>query len=179
MPTSASVSSIRRCTSPTVLRGTIRPGMPVAPSGDFPIRIGEPVAVGCDATDDLLLAPAGREEIDAVEVIARRLLGDRKLRDARTPSWTFSEARERERVGRLVGGVPKRANLSIRRRAQREAQSPAAGDPEKRAVFILLPAQLRATVPFFGSLEARPEQQMHSSLSYSAPASPLHREQAP
>src|SRR5580692_11322604 len=34
MPTSASLSSINRCTSPTVLRGTITPGMPDAPFGN-------------------------------------------------------------------------------------------------------------------------------------------------
>ena len=77
--TSASLSSIRRCTSPTVLRGTMTPGMPSAPAGSGELDLRQAVAVGRDRAQRLRLAAAGDVQVDAVEIVARLLGRDREL----------------------------------------------------------------------------------------------------
>ena len=75
-----SLSSIRRCSSCTVLRGRMMPGMPAAPFGARQLRLGQPVTVGRHCAQGLLLAALGGVQIDAVEVVARLLGGDGKAR---------------------------------------------------------------------------------------------------
>ena len=66
--TSPSSPSISFTTSSTVLRGTMMPGMPLAPFGQRHLGLGQAVAVGCHGAQQR--ARRHLMQIDAVQVIA-------------------------------------------------------------------------------------------------------------
>ena len=73
-----------RCASPTVLRGTITPGMPSAPFGTSRSYLRQAVAVGGDGARRRRLRGTC-VQVDADGVIARLFGGDRKLRAINRP----------------------------------------------------------------------------------------------
>ena len=66
--------------STTVLRGTITPGMSLAPVGQRQLDLGEAMAVGRDRAQHRLAVALGGVEIDAVQVVARLLGRDGEAR---------------------------------------------------------------------------------------------------
>jgi hypothetical protein len=70
---SASSSSRSLRNSPTVLRGTITPGMSAAPVGHGRVDPRQPVAVGRHGPERGAVFALGDMEVDAVEVVPRLL----------------------------------------------------------------------------------------------------------
>src|SRR5919112_913803 len=95
-------SSTSLTISATALRGMITPGMPSEPLGAGIFTRGEPLAVGGHRAHHGGPARLEGVEIDAVEIIARLLGGDRELR-------LLDEAlevggRKGEAMGQVAGG---------------------------------------------------------------------------
>ncbi len=136
--------SIRRWTSPTVLRGTITPGMPSACVGSGRSTCARRWPSVATARRVAVLRRAGGVQIDTVEVIAGLFRRNRKLR-------AVDQALH-------VGGGAARTSASFRRRRdpgnhfsgkrlQREART-AGADRQNRAVAIGFQHDLRAIRQF-------------------------------
>ena len=137
--TSPSPVSISRCTSPTVLRGTMMPGMPAAPSGSGSSTCARRWPSVATARSVGVLAVPGGVQVDAVQVIARLLGRDRELGLVDQPLEIGGG--ELERMRHLAGGEI--GEVAFRQGLQGEARATGA-QRQHGAVAGALDDDLRA-----------------------------------
>ena len=123
------------------MRGTITPGMPAAPArrGDFDAR--QTMTVGRDGAQHRVPLDVDRVHENAVEIIARLLVGDGELRLVDQPLEIGRG--EREPVAKLAGGEI--GKIAVRQGLQMKRERPerSCSWPFRRS-FPATPARRRA-----------------------------------